>query len=142
MNSITRYLLLSIGLILVALLVFFLTGLTHLKKDQVAFVYHHKEMKRTLMPGWHYVCPCIYKESKKYVYNKDYKHVIHTPDHKNIYVVGKVLDPKTFDEAKPNLKDICLSLYAQSEGQPSSLEGMIKTGLETIGFQVSSVELH
>jgi hypothetical protein len=138
-DSKLRFLLLCSGIILFALLVFALTGLTNVKKDQVVYLSRHGVYKKTLREGWHYVWPYSYHASSAYG-PEIYAFSLRLEKGKKLYFTAKVTDSKAFEFAFPNWKILAKAAYLDTQSPEDPLRE-IAILLERQGLSIHTLEI-
>lgn len=138
MNGTTRFLLFCLLEIVVALAIFFLTGLMYVKKGKVAYLKKGHKVVKTLNGGFHYGLPLFYSRTRSYVLNEGRHYRVKTKDRAHIKVEGNVIDPKALESASPKLKTIVKMLYDPKKSLEQN-EITLHAALYTVGFDLASL---
>jgi len=119
--------------ILLALFVgiYFLSGLIHVRKGEIAILTKMGKYVKTLDEGWHYAIPPVF-DDWRHLSLSDTKFSVNLADGRIISFLGKVVDYPLFYKSKGNYSD-SIRLWLQAG---ADLE-QIKEQLPSIGMVVN-----
>lgn len=113
MDSKTRFLLIMISLLVIAIIVFFLTGLVRVKKGHIVIVSRKGKFLKALGKGTHYYLPLFYQVSNP-LPETDKNMRIKLKDGHVLFFDYHINDPKKYYECGLKIKNVAIDICDES----------------------------
>jgi hypothetical protein len=139
MDSKLRFVIVCAVVIVLALAVFFLTGLVYVKKGEVVYLSRHGLYKKKLASGWHYVWPFSYRVSSGYG-SGSYLFSLRLEKGRKLTFTAKIVDSAAFEFACPNWKILAKAAYLDPRYPEDPLKEIVHL-LSQKGLAVETIEI-
>lgn len=97
------------SVIIVGLLILFLCGIYHVKKNEIYIMEKYNEFYKTIEEGWYYFTPLIYHRAAKYK-KGILKRTIHLENGNDINIDYEIIDVKKYHYSKKKISDTLIEL--------------------------------
>jgi hypothetical protein len=139
MTSQGKFILTMVLILVFCLLLFFLSGLIHVKKNHLIVVGKHARYQSLLAEGWHYRLPFLYEVSAPYPVNPE-SFLISLKGGRKAKGRYVVKDPQAYFEGHLSLRHVLKDLAKESKDAPTLVKESTQVML-TLGVEVSELTI-
>lgn len=139
MDSQAKFILTMVLILVAGIIVFFLTGVLHVKKNQVVVVAQKGKPLVFLSKGWHYRLPWLFRVSPNYPLTPT-RFSFRLSSRRKIQGLYQVSDPALYFVSQLTLRHVLKELSKETKN-PTTLAKESTQVMQTLGVSLSQLEI-